>query len=492
MVVRDDSYTLFYEKTIDDLDAIEAGLLEVEQASDDEVAGLVNTLFRQVHNIKGSASFYDLSEVVAITHRMETLLGMVRTKHISVDPELIAILLSAKDWLSRILDEDTSFDSSPILEQLNSFIDIKVDENRVHSAQSTGVVEVGLPDKKAIWKVSEATLMEAQNSAKGGKFIYLFVFDLIEDIEKKGKTPQEVIGEFDTLTKLIESKLDIGLVGGLSDDFESASIPLYLLCATIMDPIIVREILGVADHNVIVIKEEYISYPEELPVEVDLERSTVCQMLRKDARNMPVQLTMPYGDLQDLEKRLTLHSSWDEDRYLIQEILTAPSVESLAKEIDTLIADLAESQGKRFDHEIHFDSAEPVLNALLVFKDEFLNLVRNAVVHGIEQPHDRIHKGKSMAGKLSVRAVLTPQDLCFTVTDDGRGVSSASLSVHGDLLSQQGITLVDLSKKKCADLLLKPGLFPLGDFAQKLTKYNGCLEVEQLTQGTSVSVHISL
>lgn len=493
MIVRDDSYSLFYEKTVDDLDAIEAGLLEVEQAPEDCVASLVNTLFRQVHNIKGSASFYDLTEIVAISHSMETLLGMLRTKHISVDPELIAILLSAKDWLLRLLDEDSGFDTTPIMKQLTSYIDAKVDENRSRNAtQGTGVIEVGLPDKESIWKVSEATIIEAQNSAKGGKFVYLFVFDLIEDIEKKGKTPQEVIGEFDTLTKLIESKLDIGLVGGLTDDAENTSIPLYLLCATIMDPIIVREILGVSDNNVIVIQEEYISYPDEQVVVVTPENSPVYQMLEKEARNRQVTLTVPFGHLSDLERRLTLQDSWEDASFLVRGILVAPTVESITAEFVLLLSRLAETQGKRFDYDVTLESSDPLLFFLLVFKHELFNIVENAVLHGIEPPQDRIRCGKSMAGSIIVNADVTSREILFSVFDNGRGISKESMTVHAERFNQNGQAVADLPKEKLIDLIIKSELFSLGAFAQKLKAYNGRIQVNSHEQGVTFTVHIPL
>lgn len=493
MVVRDDSYALFYEKSIDELEAIEAGLLEIEQTSEDRISSLVNTLFRQVHNIKGSASFYDLHEVVAISHSMETLLGMLRTKHITVDPELIAILLSAKDWLARLLEDESAFDTEPIVTQLNTYIDAKIEANKSgESSAGTGVIEVALSDGNPIWKVSEATIMEAQNSAKGGKYVYLFVFDIIEDIEKKGRTPQDVIGEFDTLTKLIESKLDIALVGGMNDDSTGASIPLFLLCATIMDPLIVSEILGISEDNVSVICEEYISYPEEEQEEVDLERSTVYQMLRKEARNVPVVLTFPYGELSDLEKRLTLQSHYNDEKYLIQEILVAPTVASLSDEMVTALNSLAEKEGKRFDHEVTLFSSEPILFFLLVFKDEIHNLLENAVVHGIELPQDRIHNGKSMAGTITVTAEVTKQEILFSVYDNGRGISQASLAVHAEKLTPIGGNIVDVPLSELIDRLLTPGLFSLGAFAEKLTQYGGRITLKTHEQGVTVSVHIPL
>lgn len=474
MIKRDDSYTLFYEKAIDDLETIEGSLLELEQAEGEGAVVIVNSLFRLVHNIKGSASFYELPQVVSITHSMETLLGMLRTGHIMVEPELIANLLSAKDWVNRLLEDDDAFDVSTVLAQLDEYIDLKVESNSCEdNAKSTGVIKVGFPGREIIWRVSEATIMEAQNAARGGKFVYLFAFDLVEDIEKKGKTPQDVVGEFDTLTKLIESKLDIGNLGGLDDSPEEGGIPLYLLCATIMDPIIVREILGVAEENICLVKEEYIQLSNQQHlISARYEDSPIYQELKKRALATKVQLVLTLGELIDYEEKLALHSTWEESKLLLLDLIQSPTIEGISLEFNALLTTLGESCKKRFDFDVSLDSSEALFYFLCLFKSDLSNLVTNAVVHGMELPQERVHAGKSMAGTITVSGSATPLEIRFSVFDNGRGLSDEVLQI---------IKSGDTGSK-----------LPLALFVKRLRELGGHLHVSDQGQGTTVSVHLPL
>lgn len=494
MVLRDDSYTLFYEKSVDELDSIEAGLLELEQTQGSSADTIVHSLFRQVHNIKGSASFYELNNVVAIAHRMETLLGMLRTKHITIESELIAILLSGKDWIARLLEEDGyEQEVSLVVSQFEEFIDQKVEGNRAQNNGDTGIVDVGIVPDETIWRVSSATLMEAQKSSKGGKFIYLFVFDLIEDIEKKGKTPQEVIGEFDALTKLVESKLDIQNFGGLDDTNSDIQIPLYLLCATIMDPIIVKEILGVSESNVKIIEEEYLILPDGLPDEVPDLLSEKAKKLKEKALNTQIPITVPYGELLKYEKDLALSSSWEQDKHIVQELLASPTVKTFSKYFSDLLQSMENRVGKRFDFDISFQSSSEVLLYFLIsFQKELENIITNAVLHGLELPRERIALGKSMAGRVTIEAKECNNNLVVTVVDDGCGINRVALRKYKEMYQAKQVDLDLLTEEELIDLILHSEHFSLATFHKELTPFGGHLEYEFGSGKTVVTITISL
>lgn len=57
------------------------------------------------------------------------------------------------------------------------------------------------------------------------------------------------------------------------------------------------------------------------------------------------------------------------------------------------------------------------------YKDIAIQLLKNAIVHGIETPHQRVHLGKSEIGqiKLSVKPDVNG-DICLSIADDGKGI----------------------------------------------------------------------
>lgn len=57
-----------------------------------------------------------------------------------------------------------------------------------------------------------------------------------------------------------------------------------------------------------------------------------------------------------------------------------------------------------------------------VVQDCLLQLIRNAVVHGVELPEQRIFSGKSEAGNINVTVIAEEAGLRISVRDDGKGI----------------------------------------------------------------------
>jgi chemotaxis protein histidine kinase CheA len=79
------------------------------------------------------------------------------------------------------------------------------------------------------------------------------------------------------------------------------------------------------------------------------------------------------------------------------------------------------------------------------------DLVRNAVVHGIERPAERRSAGKALPGRIRISFERAGDDLVIEVTDDGRGIAKEAVQLvfergfstreHTDALAGHGIGL---------------------------------------------------
>lgn len=81
---------------------LEAAFLELERAPAD--AGLVDRAFRALHTIKGSAAMFGFDALADMAHEVETLFEAIRGGRVHVTPDLIALVLEAKDLLRALLD----------------------------------------------------------------------------------------------------------------------------------------------------------------------------------------------------------------------------------------------------------------------------------------------------------------------------------------------------------------------------------------------------
>ena len=97
-------------------------------------------------------------------------------------------------------------------------------------------------------------------------------------------------------------------------------------------------------------------------------------------------------------------------------------VDSIAHDLERAARDVATEQGKQVKidltgGQIRLDA--PVLAAAQV---ALRQIVRNAVAHGIEPPHERLAAGKPPAGQLHLQISRAGSSLMFRCDDDGRGI----------------------------------------------------------------------
>ncbi|MDP9045571.1 MAG: Hpt domain-containing protein, partial [Pseudomonadota bacterium] len=90
-------YQVFFEEAGENLDRMEAQLLEIDiEAADDEE---LNSIFRCAHSVKGGAATFGFADVAELTHQMETLLDKLRRHELVPTAAMVDVLLQAGDAL---------------------------------------------------------------------------------------------------------------------------------------------------------------------------------------------------------------------------------------------------------------------------------------------------------------------------------------------------------------------------------------------------------
>ncbi|TKB74379.1 MAG: chemotaxis protein CheA [Nitrospira sp.] len=92
----------FFEEAGDHLAVVEEGLLALEQHPED--LDLLNKIFRSAHSIKGTSGMFGFNAVAQFTHKMETLLDLLRNGQKVVTPQVADLLLKSTDCLKTLVD----------------------------------------------------------------------------------------------------------------------------------------------------------------------------------------------------------------------------------------------------------------------------------------------------------------------------------------------------------------------------------------------------
>ncbi|MFY9780355.1 MAG: ATP-binding protein [Candidatus Baltobacteraceae bacterium] len=143
--------------------------------------------------------------------------------------------------------------------------------------------------------------------------------------------------------------------------------------------------------------------------------------------------------------------------------IRSESGDDLAKLVVALTEELALKSGKEVRAEAdEFDSRALPLDRRLAVRDVLLELTRNAIEHGIEEPEARVAAGKPRQGTIELRAIpdAPAGSFGFLFRDDGRGLDPAALRA---LAIQRGI--LDAKRAETYDDAAIAGLIFLPGFS---------------------------
>jgi two-component system chemotaxis sensor kinase CheA len=114
----------FLEDATEHLHNINDDLLTLENNQNE--LGLVDKIFRSIHAIKGSAGMAGFHVTSQLAHKVEDLLGQMRSRELPVSDDVIDLLFQGIDALSHEIDniaDDEDEDES----LLNIFVDLRTD-----------------------------------------------------------------------------------------------------------------------------------------------------------------------------------------------------------------------------------------------------------------------------------------------------------------------------------------------------------------------------
>ena len=135
--------------------------------------------------------------------------------------------------------------------------------------------------------------------------------------------------------------------------------------------------------------------------------------------------------------------------------------------------------------------------------EPLLHLLRNAVDHGIELPHERLHAGKPELGTIYLDFQRDGEEMVLRVSDDGRGLDLAAIeakAIHFGLIESAG----SLGENELQRLILQPGFSTRDNVTEtsgrgvgmdivndRITGLKGRLEIDSSPGlGSSFTVHV--
>jgi chemosensory pili system protein ChpA (sensor histidine kinase/response regulator) len=139
-----------------------------------------------------------------------------------------------------------------------------------------------------------------------------------------------------------------------------------------------------------------------------------------------------------------------------------------AQRLTRLVRQAAQEAGKKVELAIEGGAGEIDRQVLERMLPPFEHMLRNAVVHGIELPENRLAAGKAETGRIAVRLQREGAEVVITVEDDGAGLNIEAIRAKA---RQMGLLGPDqqLTDEESLQLILEPGF----STADRLTQQAG-------------------
>ena len=501
----DDSFINDYiNESRENLADIENDLLTIESggAAIDET--LVNKVFRAAHSIKGGAGFFNLTKIQELAHRTENVLDLVRSRQMQPTPDVINILLLAFDQLREMINDhqgSQEVNISDLMVTLSGLISTHLPTAKKSSLTRT--VKVTAPGVKVVFQIPE---YDYNHAREGSNYLYLVEYDLIDDVQRRGKRPVDVLFILSSTGTILESVFDLDTAGTL-DDEPSSRLPFYILFATELGPDSTDIIFDVPPNQVHLIHapsgQASLAAPEVqavAPVPVEAPRpapppaapppppveaapaapaeaaphAAIETTLRVEVRlleelmNLAGELVLSRNQLLEAISSDDLHSLkagaqrinlvTSELQEAIMQTRLQP-VGNIFNKFPRVVRDLARELGKEINLEIDGREVEMDKTIIEGLSEPLTHMVRNAVDHGIEMPEARAQAGKARTGTLKLQAYHEAGQVVVVVGDDGGGIDPqrvAQSAINKGLITAEQVRAMGAREK--INLIFLPGL----------------------------------
>src|SRR5580700_5047967 len=103
---REEFISYFRDEAEELLQQIDSDLLKLEEgvSSGETDPEVVNSLFRALHTVKGSAGMLGFTEIQGLAHKLENLCDLLRKDRMPLSEGVVDILFSGRDFLTALVE----------------------------------------------------------------------------------------------------------------------------------------------------------------------------------------------------------------------------------------------------------------------------------------------------------------------------------------------------------------------------------------------------
>jgi len=380
----------------------------------------IDLTFRQVHSLKAAAAISGCDNVASLAHQVEGLLRSLRVGHLEFDPETLTLLEDTAAALGTSVANPYATPSPELSERLQQFVDLET-----HSLQ---------PPSPSAYDSLPEELLNSLNSEEKHRLLESIAEGASLYLVEASFSSADFDQHFQRLREHLAESGDVISTSPTIDEQQADSIKFKVLYtrAAVLDQV----------------TQELASSPVLVTALFDPGGNSA---LADSSTKQPALRTIPIR-LDDLDRVISrTHKLFrDTTKFLGHATSAGSPIEGLYAGLVELAADLvhlrmvpidrvlyravrsgrnaARASGKEVDFSLRGQDLLLDKSLCETIADPLIHLVRNAVDHGIENPEERLWRGKNKKGQVHIEASALQGQTRITVTDDGRGIDPEVVS----------------------------------------------------------------
>jgi len=208
------------------------------------------------------------------------------------------------------------------------------------------------------------------------------------------------------------------------------------------------------------------SFSQNLRVDVEridkvMDLAGEIVLVRNRLLNVSGYLEQKYGDDPHLEHLMETVSFLDRvtsDLQLAVMKIRMQPIKKVLTKFPRLVRDMSAMVHKEVELEIYGEDTEVDKTVIENIGDPLTHILRNSIDHGIESAQERIAKGKSEKGKVTINTYQKGNQIVIEISDDGRGMDIEKLknkAIQKGLITEEDAS--KMSDKAAIDLIFMPG-----------------------------------
>ncbi|MCK8058781.1 MULTISPECIES: chemotaxis protein CheA [unclassified Fusibacter] len=475
---------IFIDESKEHLQHMNEILLVLENNFED--VNLLNEIFRVAHTIKGMSGTMGFTKIASLTHEMENVLHICRSREMAVDSIIIDILFECFDGLEEYINnlintgQEGELDTSDLVNRLKFIAKHKTTDGltgdtaakpteaiqEVASTQSETEFHLNTSD------ISPSLISEAKLSGLQAIKVKVILAETCMLRAARAFIVFNTLEQFGEVIKSHPSAEDIE-----DENFEYSFELLYM---TKLDPEttiaelmkiseiekVIAEVVGIGEFSYDTYEDEFESDVEEVMTASSNEPGSMAKAQLQPAgndksgakendkaktsktvrvdidrldnlMNLVSELIIIKTRLDDLDTLESKQNMSEAVEYLerittslhdaVMKVRMVP-VERTFNRFPRMVRDLAKELDKSIKLNMSGEETEVDRTVIDEIGDPLIHLIRNSIDHGIEGMQDRVAAGKDETGTVFLRAYPDGNSVVIEVEDDGNGIDPSKIS----------------------------------------------------------------